>query len=125
MSELYILRNQEGYFLGKQKDWLDGRDRGALYKTPHKDEAVNLMVEVSARDFEQRIRVLPCEADEKGLPTLAQDDMPAPRPKPKKPLADTPVAADAQPEESGAVESGPVESREPESREPTVSSEQD
>ncbi|WP_347330056.1 hypothetical protein [Marinimicrobium locisalis] len=88
MSELYILRNQEGYFLGKQKDWLDGRDRGALYKTPHKDEAVNQMVEISARDFEQRIRVLPCEADEKGLPTLAQDDMPEPRPKRKPPATE-------------------------------------
>ncbi len=78
MTELYILRNQHGYFLGKQKDWLDGRDRGALYKTPHKDEAINLKVEVSAKDFEQRIHILPCQADERGLPVLAVDDMPAP-----------------------------------------------
>lgn len=83
MTELYILRNQQGYFLGKQKDWLDGRDRGALYKTPHKDEAINLKVEVSAKDFEQRIRILTCEADERGLPLLAVDDMPAPRAKVK------------------------------------------
>ncbi len=83
MTELYILRNQHGYFLGKQKDWLDGRDRGALYKTPHKDEAINLKVEVSAKDFEQRIHILPCQADDRGLPVLVVDDMPPPRAKVK------------------------------------------
>ncbi|MGD8175177.1 hypothetical protein [Marinimicrobium sp. ARAG 43.8] len=81
MTELFILRNQHGYFLGKQKDWLDGRDRNALYKTLHKDEAVNQMVELSAKDFEQRIRVVPCEADERGLPVVSEDDMPPRAPK--------------------------------------------
>ena len=81
MTELFILRNQHGYFLGKQKDWLDGRDRNALYKTPHKDEAVNQMVELSAKDFEQRIRVVSCEADERGLPVVSEDDMPPRAPK--------------------------------------------
>lgn len=103
MTELYILRNQHGYFLGKQKDWLDGRDRGALYKTPHKDEAINLKVEVSAKDFEQRIRILPCQADDRGLPVLAVDDMPAPRAKVKPARTDeaelAPEAA-AEPSES-------------------------
>ena len=99
MTELYILRNQHGYFLGKQKDWLDGRDRGALYKTPHKDEAINLKVEVSAKDFEQRIRILPCQADERGLPTLAVDDMPEPRAKVKPVRAgETDPAPEASPE---------------------------
>lgn len=73
MTELYILQNQEGLFLGKQKDWLDGRDRGALYKTPHRDEAINLKVEVSAKDFEQRITILSCQADERGLPVIGAD----------------------------------------------------
>lgn len=77
MSELYILRNQAGAFLGKQKDWLDGRDRGALYKTPHKDEAINQMVEVNTKDFEQRITVLACQSDQRGLPVLNDEDQAA------------------------------------------------
>lgn len=97
MTELYILRNHEGYFWGKQKEWLDGRDRGALYKTPHKDEAVNQMVEISAKDFEQRIKVLPCRADERGLPLLAEDDLPPARARQKP--------AEAEPaEEAGTSE---------------------
>lgn len=83
MSDLYILRNQHGQFWGKQKEWLDGSDRGALYRTRHKDEAVNLMVELSARDFEQRIRVVDCRADERGLPELTGESAPsAPRSEP-------------------------------------------
>jgi len=71
MSKLYILQNQEGLYFGKHKDWLDGSDPGALYKTPHKDEAVNQMVEISAKDYQQRVSVLACEADARGLPRLA------------------------------------------------------
>lgn len=108
MTELYILRNQHGYFLGKQKDWLDGRDRGALYKTPHKDEAINLKVEVSAKDFEQRIHILPCQPDERGLPVLAVDDMPPPRARVKPVRADNaelaPEASSDSPESAHEAE---------------------
>jgi len=89
MTDLYILQNREGLFLGKQKDWLDGRDRGALYKTPHRDEAINLKVEVSAKDFEQRITILSCQADERGLPLLGTDAVLS--------KADSPETAEVEP----------------------------
>lgn len=75
MSDLYILRNQDGRFLGKQKDWLDGGDRGALYKTPHKDEAINQMVEINTKDYQQRITVVACETDERGLPVMVGSEV--------------------------------------------------
>lgn len=107
MTELYILRNQHGYFLGKQKDWQDGRDRSSLYKTPHKDEAINLKVEVSAKDFEQRIRILSCQADERGLPVLAVDDMPPARAKVKpvrgEEVDTAPEQASPEPSESAST----------------------
>jgi hypothetical protein len=89
MTELYILSNQHGYFLGKQKDWLDGRDRGALYKTPHRDEAVNVKVEVSAKDFEQRITIHSCQTDERGLPVIGSDAVSS--------EPDSPQAAEVEP----------------------------
>ena len=70
MSQLYILQNHQGQFLGKHKDWLDGSDPAALFKTPHKDEAVNQMVEISAKDYQQRVSVLACATDARGLPSL-------------------------------------------------------
>ncbi len=84
MSELYILQNQDKLFLGKQKDWLDGRDRNSLFKTPHKDEAINQKVEISAKDYRQRISLLQCPLDERGLPVIQAEDQPPAQPKPAK-----------------------------------------
>jgi hypothetical protein len=41
-----------------------------LFKTPHKDEAINQMVEISAKDYLQRIKIIACEVDEKGVPIV-------------------------------------------------------
>ncbi len=97
MSELFILQNQDKLFLGKQNQWVDGRDVNALYKTAHKDEAVNQMFEASSKDYTQRIKVVSCSANEKGLPTLDPDNLPEPLPKPGKDLFEeaTCVAAEA------------------------------
>jgi hypothetical protein len=84
MSEHYLLQNQDKLFLGKQKDWLDGRDRNSLFKTPHKDEAVNQRVEISAKDYTQRISLLLCPVDERGLPVIAPEDLPPAQPRPAK-----------------------------------------
>jgi hypothetical protein len=86
MSELFILQNQDKLFLGRQNNWLDGRDLAALYKTPYKDEAINQMVEASAKDYRQRIKMVSCGANEKGLPVIDPNIMPEPLPKPGKDL---------------------------------------
>ncbi|MEJ2416730.1 MAG: hypothetical protein P8Y45_07335 [Exilibacterium sp.] len=70
MSQVFILQNQHKQFLSKQLDWADGRDAGSLYKTPHKDEALNQMFEVNAKDYSQRIKLLTCDVTGKGLPVI-------------------------------------------------------
>ena len=70
MSEFFILQNHEKRFLGRQKEWLDGSDPASLYKTPHKDEAVNQVFEISSKDYTQRIKVVSCKVNEKGLPVI-------------------------------------------------------
>ena len=89
MSELFILQNQDKLFLGRQNNWLDGRDLAALYKTVHKDEAINQMFEASSKDYRQRIKVLSCSANEKGLPLIDPEIMPEPLPKAGKDLFET------------------------------------
>lgn len=90
MSELFILQNQDKLFLNKQKDWTDGRDLNSLFKTPHKDEAINQLVEISAKDYRQRIKVIPCGVTDKGLPQIDPELMPEPLPKVGKDLLDEP-----------------------------------
>lgn len=86
MTQTFILQNQDNHFFGKNKEWLDGYDANSLYKTLHKDEAINQMVEISSKDYKQRVKVIACELDEKGLPIIDIAIMPAPLPKvPKAP----------------------------------------
>jgi hypothetical protein len=86
MSELFILQNHEKLFLSKQNIWVDGYDANLVYKTAHKDEAINQMVEASSKDYKQRIKIISCTASEKGLPVIDADIMPMPQPKAGKDL---------------------------------------
>lgn len=86
MSELFILQNQDNLFFSKQKDWVDGRDLNSLFKSTYKDEAINQMVEISAKDYRQRIKVIKCGINDKGLPVIDPDIMPDPQPKAGKDL---------------------------------------
>jgi len=105
MNQTFILQNQDKLFFGKNKEWVDGYDANAVFKTPHKDEAVNQMFEITSKDYKQRVKVLSCELDEKALPVIDSDIMPAPLPKAPKPpkagedLFAEPAPNDDEPEE--------------------------
>ena len=85
-------------FFGKSKEWVDGYDANSLFKTPYKDEAINQMVEISSKDYKQRVKVLSCDLSEKGAPILDPEIMPAPLPKvPKGPKPADDLFAEATP----------------------------
>lgn len=106
MSELFILQNQDQLFLGKQKDWLDGRDLGSLFKTAHKDEAINQMFEVGSKDYTQRVKVLSCTANEKGLPIIDPELLPPTHARTKSLFVEEDLAAVDVAEESESLEVG-------------------
>ncbi len=85
MTTLYLLQNQHGYYLKKnhseKKEWDDGRELSALFRTSHKDEAVNMMFETNAQDFSLRITIREYEANAKKHPIIPADDLPPPLPK--------------------------------------------
>lgn len=78
MNQIYLLQNQHKLFLSKHNEWLDGRDLGSLYKTRHKDEALNRLFEVNAKDFSQRIHLLDCAMKPNGLPLIDPEQLPPP-----------------------------------------------
>jgi hypothetical protein len=71
MSTVFVIQNQQGQFLSRQKEWLGKTEINALYKTPHRDLAVNELFEISFRDTETRAQVVEAEASNKGLPLVA------------------------------------------------------
>lgn len=66
MSEVYIIRNQDHLYLNKQGEWVDGSDSHGLFRTVHKDEALNMKAELSVRDPHVRLTLVIGALDEKG-----------------------------------------------------------
>lgn len=70
MKEVFVIRNQHGQFLGKQAQWIDESEPAAAWRTPHRDVALNHLIETNARDIEQRLLLLQCPLNEKDVPLL-------------------------------------------------------
>ena len=70
MKDIFVICNQHGQFLGKQSQWLDESEPSAVWRSPHRDVALNHMIEANARDIEQRLVLLQCPLNEKDIPLL-------------------------------------------------------
>jgi hypothetical protein len=71
MNSVFVIQNQQGQFLSRHKEWVDNTQIQAVYKTPHRDLAVNEWVELTARDIAARARVVAVDTTSKGLPLLS------------------------------------------------------
>lgn len=77
MRKAFIITNQHGHYLGKQREWLSGSDRRLLYRSEHRDDVVNTVFEMSSKDFDLRASIAECELDEQGQPRVTVIDIPA------------------------------------------------
>lgn len=64
-DEVFVIRNQLGQFWTRASEWVDGREPQRLLKIKHRDEAVNQLVELSAKDIDLRGEILACELDDR------------------------------------------------------------
>lgn len=104
MTEVFVLQNQNQLFLSKQNEWVDGREPQSLFKCAHKDEALNQLIEVNSKDYQQRIKIVSCPANPKGVPELAEDILPPPIPKQTE--LDTGSAADDENDDTDVTPEG-------------------
>lgn len=108
MSHVYVLTNQHQQFLSKSNEWIDGREANRLFRSEHKDIAINQMFEANTRDVTLRIELLQCKLNDKGQPQVPEDALGEPK------VAGEPAAAETaqrEPEiEPGAPEEMPAES---------------
>ncbi|MCZ6830939.1 MAG: hypothetical protein O7F73_15395 [Gammaproteobacteria bacterium] len=70
MNDVFVVCNQLGQYWGKKKKWVDGTDPKRVLTCKHEDEAVNQLVELSARDIDLRGEVRAAETNERGVPQL-------------------------------------------------------
>lgn len=76
MNKVFLLQNQNKQLLGKNGEWLDGRNPVALYRSLHRDEAINQQFEMGSKDYNLRIQLLLCDTTPKKQPIIAADDLP-------------------------------------------------
>lgn len=70
MSQVFVVVNQHGLFANKHKEWVDGREPKQLFHSPHKDEAINLVFELSSKDIYVRAEAISVELNEKKQPIV-------------------------------------------------------
>lgn len=67
---VFVIRNQLGQYWTRAGEWVDGREPQRILKHRHRDEAVNQLVELSARDIDLRGEVLGCDLNARGEPRV-------------------------------------------------------
>lgn len=70
MANVFVIQNQHGHYLSKQLEWVDGRDKRILFRTVHRDEAINIVFEQSSKNIELRAHPLECETDDNAQPKV-------------------------------------------------------
>ncbi|MFT6310698.1 MAG: hypothetical protein ACJAQS_001063 [Porticoccus sp.] len=90
MNEVYVIRNQDGLYASKQDQWVDGNDKSVVAFVKYRDQAVNTLVELNAKDVELRGDIVAVELNDKKRPQVVVGEKPEPR------LFELPAADEAE-----------------------------
>jgi len=71
-ATVFVIKNQTGQFLSKQQEWVDAGQSQTLFRSTHRDEAINTVFEVSSKDIYLRAEIMACHVDSKGQPLLGE-----------------------------------------------------
>ena len=69
---VFVLQDIDDNFLSKAQEWRDDCRPAEVYCSPHRDGALNHLLEVNAKNPDLRARVVACEAGPKNRPRLPQ-----------------------------------------------------
>lgn len=78
MNKMYVVKNQHGLFADKHKEWVDGREPKLLFRSEHKDEAINMVFELSSKDIHTRAETIEVELDSHKHPIVEVTAPPPP-----------------------------------------------
>jgi|TARA_B100000809_G_scaffold136084_1_gene133654 hypothetical protein len=67
---IYIIQNQGMAMLDKHLQWTHDIESSPLFYTPHRDIALNQLIELNAKDISLRAEIVECAADSKGRPLV-------------------------------------------------------
>ena len=70
MEKTHIIKNRDGHYWGRAKEWVDGSERSRVAQYTHRDEASNTLFEISSKDFGLRAEILEVHLKNGKLPKL-------------------------------------------------------
>ena len=70
---VFILQNQHEQFLDRSLEWISNCEINQLFKTPHRDIALNQLMELNAKDIQLRAKIISCELDKSGNPQISTE----------------------------------------------------
>ncbi|MEH6639722.1 MAG: hypothetical protein V7717_10640 [Porticoccaceae bacterium] len=70
---VFVIQDTDGRYLNREAQWNDAKSTVAVFYSPHKDIALNQLLEVNAQDVLLRAQVVACPSNAKGRPVMAVD----------------------------------------------------
>jgi len=67
----YVLQAQNNYILDRELEWPSEIIAKRIFNTPHRDIALNQLVELNTKDVNLRAKVVECELGPNGVPILS------------------------------------------------------
>lgn len=75
MSIVYLLKNQHEQYLDKAGEWINGENSRTLFRSIHKDEALNHKAELSVKNIDIRISIFEASLNSKGNIELREEEL--------------------------------------------------
>lgn len=70
---VFVIQDTDGRYLNREAQWNDAESTVAVFYSPHKDIALNQLLEVNAHDVLLRAQVVACPSNAKGRPVITVD----------------------------------------------------
>ena len=70
---VFVIQDTDGRFLNREAQWNDAESTVPVFYSPHKDIALNQLLEVNAQDVLLRAQVVACPSNAKGRPVITED----------------------------------------------------
>jgi hypothetical protein len=70
MSKVFIIKNQDNHYLDKHDEWVDGSEAAQVFRSPHRDIALNKLIDQNIRDVSIRGELIQCELDSHNQPRV-------------------------------------------------------
>jgi len=67
---IFLLQRHDGSVLSKNLDWTCDLTSNDIFYSPHRDIALNQLVELNVKQIDLRVNIIECEADANGRPVM-------------------------------------------------------